>query len=233
MIKVFGCSHSRIFRNVKLDKYSIDCENISGATLVGLPKRISTLDIKNRIITYLKENKPNFLILKFGQVDMELRYYYKIVVKGENIDKNEYIKDLISCYESFILGLLEHIDKEKIIIFGINPPALTDKDTCYIYTSKIIFDNNKASHDLLKSKIESIEERTSFSKLFNINLSEMCIKNNIKYTMVFDEFLNSQNIVSDFFTNNNDHHLKGIEYDESNFEPTNRLFKQKLELIIS
>ena len=68
MIKVFGCSHSRIFRNVKLDKYSIDCENISGATIGGFQNRISMLDVKNRIITYLKENKPNFLIKNFYHI---------------------------------------------------------------------------------------------------------------------------------------------------------------------
>ncbi len=233
MIKVFGTSHSRVFKKLKLDKYSIDCENISGATLVGLPKRTSTLDIKNRIITYLKKNKPNFLVLNFGQVDIDLTYYYKIVVKGENINKKKYIEDLISCYKKFILQLLEYIDKEKIIIFGINPPALIDKESCFKYTSRIIFNKNSISNDLLKSNIESIEERTNFSKLFNIKLNEMCIKNNIKYTMAFNEFLNSKNIVSHFFTSNNDHHLRGIENDKCNYEPTNRLFKEKLELIIS
>jgi hypothetical protein len=233
MIKVFGCSHSRIFKKIKLDKYQIECENISGATLLGLPKRISTLNVKKKIITYLKKNKPDFLILKFGQVDIDLSYYYKLVIKGININKNKYIYNLISCYKKFIFELLNYIDKEKIIIFGINPPSLIDKKSCYIYTSKIIFNKNKTSYNLLKSKIESIEKRTAFSKLFNIKLNEMCIKNNIKYTVVFDEFLNSKNIVSDFFTNNNDHHLRGIENDETNFEPTNKLFIEKLKSIIT
>lgn len=232
MIKVYGCSHSRIFKKIKLDKYSIDCTPISGATLSGLPKRVSTLNVKNLIISYLTKKKPDFLVLKFGQVDIDLKYYYKIAVKGENIDKEKYIQDLILCYKKFILEILEYIDKKKLIIFGINPPSLVDNESCFKYTSRIIFDNNKNAHNFLKSKIETIEERTRFSKLFNIKLNEMCIENNIKYTEVFDEFLNSENIVSNFFTGNNDHHLKGIENNENNFEPINNLFKEKLELII-
>ena len=232
MIKVFGDSHSRIFKKCNILNHVIDCENISGATLAGLPKRISTLDVKNRMIDYLKNNKPDFLILKFGQVDIDLSYYYKIVVKKEEIDKSEYIQNLLSCYEKLIVELSYYIDKKKIIIFGINPPSLVKKESCYIYTSKIVLNKNEHLSGLLKDKIESIQERTYFSKLFNIQLKDMCCKNDIKFIEVFDEFLNSENIVSDMFTNNNDHHLKGIETDESYFEQTKVLFQEKLESII-
>lgn len=229
MIKVFGCSHSRVFKKLNLDHYNIDCENISGATLMGLPKRISTLDVKNRMIHYLKQNEPDFLVLKFGQVDIDLSYYYKLVVKGEKINKSEYIRNLINCYRKIIVELSEYIDKKKIIIFGINPPSLIDEQACYIYTSRII---NANFSNVLKNKIESIKERTKFSKLFNENLQQMCLEYDIKYTCVFDEVLNSDNVVSNRFTNNNDHHLKGIETDESHFEPTNQLFQDKLESVV-
>jgi hypothetical protein len=232
MIKVFGDSHSRIFKKCNIVNHVIDCENISGATLAGLPKRISTLDVKNRMINYLKNNKPNFLILKFGQVDIDLSYYYKIVVKKEKIDKSKYIQNLLSCYERFIVEVSEYIDKKRIIIFGINPPSLVKKESCYIYTSKIVLNKNKNLSDLLRDKIESIQERTYFSKLFNIQLEKMCCKNDIKFIEVFDEFLNSENIVADMFTNNNDHHLKGIETDKSDFAHTTKLFQEKLESVI-
>ena len=233
MIKVFGCSHSGIFKKIKLKKYTINSDIISGASLSGLPKRVSTLNIKNRIIFYLKKKKTDFLVLKFGQVDIDLKYYYKLVVKGENIDKKKYIKDLILCYKEFISEIKKYIDKKKIIIFGINPPSLIDKESCYIYTSRIIFNKSKNSYSLLKKKIETIEERTAFSKLFNSELKEFCKKENIKYTEVFNEVLNSNKIVSNFFTDNNDHHLKGITINQKNFEPITQLFKKKLESIIS
>lgn len=233
MIKVFGCSHSRIFNKIKIKDYSINCEPISGATLSGLPKKISTLHVKNRIISYLEKNQPSFLILKFGQVDIDLKYYYRLVVKGEYLEQDEYIQQLLLCYNEFISELLPYIDKTKIIIFGINPPALIDKESCFKYTSKIILNNNKELYDLLKNNIKSIEERTSFSRSFNDKLNELCISKGIKYTEVFNEFLNSQNIVSNSFTHNNDHHLKGIESDQSYFKETNNLFKKKLESIIS
>lgn len=232
MIKVFGCSHSRIFKKIKINDYSINCEAISGATLSGLPKKISTLSVKNRIISYLKNNEPSFLILKFGQVDIDLKYYYRLVVKGESLEKHEYIQQLLLCYDKFISEILPYIDKSKVIIFGINPPALIDKEACFEYTSKIILENQKELYDLLKKSIKSIEERTSFSRDFNEKLNEMCISRGIKYTEVFNEFLNSNNIVSNTFTKNNDHHLKGIESDQSHFKETNNLFKKKLESII-
>ena len=40
------------------------------------------------------------------------------------------------------------------------------------------------------------------------------------------------NIIMSKYTNNNDHHIKGIENENSNFEPTNSLFKKSLINII-
>ena len=51
-IKVYGDSHARIFKHLKIPGYNIICDNISGATISGLPKRISTLQVKNKIIDY-------------------------------------------------------------------------------------------------------------------------------------------------------------------------------------
>ena len=89
MIKIYGDSHSRIFKKIKLNRFKLNVENVSGASLIGLPKSNSKLKLRSKIITYLKNNKPDFLILKFGQVDIDLGYYYRIVVSTKSIFSNK------------------------------------------------------------------------------------------------------------------------------------------------
>ena len=110
---------------------------------------------------------------------------------------------------------------------------MIDKQKCFEYTLRIIAEKNINDEikTTLLNNIESIQQRTSFSKLFNNTLKYYCNKNNIKYAEVFDEILEN-NIIMSKYTNNNDHHIKGIENENSNFEPTNFLFKKSLVNII-
>lgn len=231
-IVIFGDSHSRIFKKIEIPNVILDVNSISGGTITGLAKRISTLQIRKNIIDYLKNNEPDYLILKFGQVDIELSYYYKQVVKNNNFTKEEYIDTIISTYKLFLEEIMKYIDKSKIIIFGINPPALLSKEKCLLYTSRIIFDNSKEKISELSNKLEDIEERTKFSFNFNYNLHLLCEQMNIKYTEVFTELLNNKNITNNLYTNDNDHHLKGIENDSSNFEPLNNLFVNQIRKLL-
>ena len=136
-ISVFGDSHSRIFKKINIKNIVLDVNNISGGTITGLAKRISTLEIKKTIIAYLQNQELDYLILKFGQVDIELGYYYKSVVKNDTFTKQEYIDIIIGKYKLFLEDILKYIDKSKIIIWGINPPALLSKKKCLLYTSRI------------------------------------------------------------------------------------------------
>lgn len=81
--------------------------------------------------------------------------------------------------------------------------------------------------------IKYIEDRTLFSKYFNNNLSMLCKEYNLTYVDVFNDFLDKNNIISHTFTNNNDHHIKGIENEETNFEKTILIFQNKLKEITS
>ena len=231
-ISVFGDSHSRIFKKINIENVVLDVNNISGGTITGLAKRISTLEIKKTIITYLQNQELDYLILKFGQVDIELGYYYKLVVKNYTFTKQEYIDTIIDKYKLFLEDILKYIDKSKIIIWGINPPALLSKEKCLLYTSRIIFDNSKEKISELSNKIEHVEGRTKFSFDFNYNLHLLCEKMNIKYTEVFSEILTEKFVTNNYFTTDNDHHLKGIETDSSNFQPLNNLFTKQIRKII-
>lgn len=234
MIKIYGDSHSRIFKKIKLNRFKLNVENISGASLIGLPKSNSKLKLRSKIITYLKNNKPDFLILKFGQVDIDLGYYYRIVVKNENIIKREYVNNLVIKYINFINELSQLYPKQKIIIFGINPPSLLDKDSFFKYIKNIILKDNNSPEleNKLYQSIEPLKQRTNLSKLFNLTCRYFCEMNHIKYTEVFNKLLNSKNILCPKFTTNHDHHLKGIENDESFDETVTNIFKEALILEI-
>lgn len=231
-IAIFGDSHSRIFKHIKIKNLNIYVNNISGATILGLPKRISTLNIRNTIINYLKKNKTDYLILKFGQVDMELAYYYKLIVKKEKITKNDFISNLILNYNIFLKNIENYIDKSKIIIWGVNPSSLLDEISFLKYTSRIIFEK-KDDIELLKNYIEDNKSRNDFLFHFNYECRNLCKNNDIKYIEVFSELLTKNGTTNIYFTDNNDHHLKGIENDDSNFEPINKKFKIYLQKIFN
>ena len=114
IIKIFGDSHSRIFKKINLNKYNINVDSISGASLSGLFNQNSQLQVKNKIIDYLQNNKPSFLILKFGQVDIDLQYYFKIVMKNQKINKEIYIKNMITNYIKFINEISKIYPKKKL-----------------------------------------------------------------------------------------------------------------------
>lgn len=234
MIKIFGDSHSRVFKKIELQKYKISAEPTSGASLKGLPKSNSKLQLRRKIFTYLKTNKPDYLVFKFGQVDIDLGYYYRVVVKNEKIDKREYVNNLITRYINFLNEISRLYPKERIIVFGINPPSLLDKDSCFDYTKGIILKNNDSSEMRRKlyDSIESLNQRTNLSKLFNLTCKYFCEMNHIKYTEVFNKLLNSRNIISPKFTSNDDHHIKGIENDKTWNNTINNLFKDALIKII-
>lgn len=235
-VKVFGDSHSRIFKYLKPKNIEFDLKFISGATITGFGKRHSSLNVKNNILEFLRNNTIDykFIILKFGQVDIDLGYYYKIVLKGLNLDYKKYIENLIDIKEKFLNELIKYDVKDKLIIFGINPPSLVDKKNCFIYTKKIIMVNelDESLKEILFNNIPTYEKRVEISRYYNQKTLELCKKMNIKYLEIFDEFfLKDNKTLNQEFTLDNDHHLKGI-CDGSNKE-LNKIYNNKLENFIT
>lgn len=236
MIKVFGDSHARIFKKIKIENYEINCKSISGTSISGLPKKKSSLDVCNLIIEYLKNNNPDYLILNFGQVDIDLGFYYKTIVKNKKYNKRKYIKELIIFYDCFIKKIMNYIDKSKIIICDINPPSLKTIESCYKYTKKIVLskkiDETISNNEKLLNKLENIKIRTEFSECFNKYCKEYCDNNKIKFFNTFDKFLGEDKIILDKFTDNDDHHIKGIKSESDYYEDTNIIYIETLKDII-
>lgn len=84
-IQVFGDSHSIYFQvNNKLlfhapwiKKFNIEVNSIPASTIVGFGKKRSKLNVKSLIDEKKDNNKIN--LFAFGQVDLELGYYYRKV----------------------------------------------------------------------------------------------------------------------------------------------------------
>lgn len=237
MIKVFGDSHATIFKNIKVNNFEIECKTISGASIVGLPRKKSSLDVRNLIIDYLKNKNPDYLILNFGQVDIDLGFYYKLVVQNRKFNKRKYIKKLIILYDIFINDILKYICKSKLIICDINPPSLKTKESCYKYTKKIVFSKKiketLENNNKLIEKLEDIKVRTEFSECFNTYLKNYCENNNIKFLNTFYDFLGENKILLDKFTDNDNHHIKGLKSESDYFNDTNIIFTKKLNKLLN
>ncbi len=137
---IFGDSHSKFFTSQNHKDIEINLYQINGASMAGFGKRQSTLKVADKIRQTIYEYQDlDLLILKFGQVDVDLGYYYKLVVKQENIKFIDFAEKVISIYFNFIDSLA--LEKRLIYIFGINLPSLFTKDNAVKYTSRIITEN--------------------------------------------------------------------------------------------
>ena len=142
---------------------------------------------------YKKNKNPDYLILNFGQVDIDLGFYYKTIVKNKKYYKKKYIKELIIFYDSFIKKIINYIDKSKIIICDINPLSLKIIECCYKYRKEI--DETILNNEKLLNKLQNIKIRAEFSECFNKYCKEYCDNNKIKFFNTFDKFLGKDKII--------------------------------------
>jgi hypothetical protein len=227
-ISVFGDSHARSFNNIAINGANIDVNALSGATLTGLVKRISTLEVLDKIKEYINKN-PNidFLILKFGQVDIDLKFFYKKYVKQENISDIEYIQECVRACKVLIESISEVFPREKIVICGINPPTPVDAQQALEYTSSIILTNEAEKVISSAEFAEDINysKRLSRSAKLNFELRSMCRESKIKYFEVFGEILDKNNLLNPLYIGS-DQHIKGVEHDAPKKQhPINRRFQ--------
>lgn len=209
---VFGDSHAKFFNKEPQHKnFNVEVYSISGASIAGFGKRRSTLGTSELITRVIKTTK-NFdkLILKFGQVDVDLGYYYRLVIKGENINFPELAKKLIDSYLLFVKQL--PISKKKIHIFGINLPSIFNHKNAIDYTSRIITENVDDPllidkyKEILTTKLPSIEIRTRFTLEFNKILKDACQVNGIGYTDFISETLDPETqLLKDCFHDREDY----------------------------
>lgn len=144
VIHVLGDSHSRFFNPTRFflgrigmvgePTYSVVAEPIHGAAVAGFRPKLSTLDVKARIREATAE--ASHVILAFGQVDLELGYYYRLAVKKETWEPSAYVSWLLQVYEDFLADL--SLSGTSVALKGVNLTALRPRPFAVRYVSRIV-----------------------------------------------------------------------------------------------
>jgi glycosyltransferase involved in cell wall biosynthesis len=223
LIHIFGDSHCKCFIHDRYNNGILNFDGItisnnfkSSASLKGVTNKQSTLNYRESIIDTLKLINEDtatrkVCVLKFGQVDIEHNYYYKIYYKNEVIDKDEFYTKLINDYIVFIKFLQDSFPDIQFMVNGVNMPNVYNIQK---YLQKKV---------PLMPEVEYTDQfDNNFS--FNIKLQNACNKNDISYFDLTAETTDNKKIKQEFV--GDDNHFIGAG-SEPNFN-THNLFINKL-----
>lgn len=229
---IFGDSHSQFFTGRNHENLEIHLYRVPGASMAGFGKKQSTLKVADTIRqTIYYHQDLDLLILKFGQVDVELGYYYRLVVKKESVDFTDFAEKIVSMYFDFIKSL--DVEKRRIYVLGINLPSIFKKNNAIRYTSPIITKNVQDGAEVKSLKkdlvncLPEIDERTNRSLIFNEILNSFCHKNNVGYGDFLKETIDEETgrLKGEFhLREDNDPHFR-------DGHSTRKLYADKLQLI--
>lgn len=243
-IHVFGDSHSSLFfekpfsigrLGLKIPrKYRIVGKSIPAASVVGFRPGVSTLDVKSVIEAALPSSER--MILAFGQVDLELGFYYRKAIKNESIEPIDYVDWLIGIYSDFIIGLTS--SKTKIALKGVNLTSLSPKFFAANYVARIVSTETetlqKDKIKLLLPHILSEKEQNLMHLDFNSKLGKFARANSIPYFDINPQISSGDHSdiypftarLSDFCRNGlPDHHLADTIFTRKlHFEAAGRAF---------
>lgn len=144
-IAVFGDSHAALFFRGGLTYPQLGIPRpvpydvvrggvITGGSVAGFRPGDSKLDVKGKVLAQLP--RLTHLVLAFGQVDLELGYYYRLAVKGEQTTPEEYVAWLAKIYRTYLEDL--ETGDCRVALKGVNPTALVPKGFAARYVSRIV-----------------------------------------------------------------------------------------------
>lgn len=212
---ILGDSHVRsLFLDYNIFQRNFNLEPtilaISGASISGLRRDTSTLGLKNKISSYVGYANPSVVVFKFGQVDIDLGYYYRRIVKNIDLNFNDFIEDLSKQY---ISQVSYYAKKYKCLVCGINLPSIFKKPYATTVVGNAITESiddaemKSVCIERLSVEIPSIHERTRMSLAFNGLISSECAKRKICYIDFNDYFLDKNSmLLKHEFSQNNDVH---------------------------
>lgn len=156
----------------------------SGASIIGFGRKDSSLATFKNVYRFIERNNPAHVVLKLGQVDMDLGVYFRMVVKDEVIDFQEFLMRHIEMYINSVLNLPA---SSRYYVCGVNLPCLFDQASAVKYTSRVVTQNItdeeavRAASFKLEKLLPKIAIRTKITLLFNAILKEFAEKNGIEY----------------------------------------------------
>ncbi|MBW6402008.1 hypothetical protein KPL78_29450 [Roseomonas sp. HJA6] len=145
-ISVFGDSHSAFFFEVPFfagrlglaspPPYRITGQHIPGASVAGFRPGQTKLKVKETIRRTLPS--ATHAIFAFGQVDLELGYYYRNAIKQEKVVPKTYVEWLIGIYEEFLSDLDDaHC---RVALKGVNLTTLAPRPFAARYVARIVME---------------------------------------------------------------------------------------------
>lgn len=182
-ITVFGDSHSSFFFPAPFFAgrcgygfplpYRVTGKAIHAASLAGFRPGVSTLKVKETIAEALPSARH--MVLAFGQVDLELGYYYRLAVKKENTNPADYVDWLLGIYRSF-LGALD-TGHCRMALKGVNLTALSPKLFAVRYVSRIVMEGRKIAQatadEMILPHILPEIEQNRMHRAFNRKLADL------------------------------------------------------------
>lgn len=190
VLRVYGDSHARYFLNsnrflygrlgIGPDLPTIDGQAIQAASVAGFRPGKSSLNTKEIIQGGI--DGADLIVLAFGQVDLELGYYYRKVVKREaGLDPASYPQWLAGIYFDFVDSL--GVPPERLAIKGVNLTVLTERTFTERYARRIVLKEGeeKGQRRALREAILSEAEQNAMSLSYNALLRKECEAREIRY----------------------------------------------------
>jgi hypothetical protein len=191
MFLVFGDSFARIFSLFKETKFKI--YGFKGATLKGLTKQSNQNRLAiEKIIKKTKNIK--YVIFTFGQVDLNLSFYYDIVNNnGIPKDNKQYITEYVNwiqClsqeFKSIILAPYPSpFNQEFTINSLINYGSLTQDDIDKYKTQIQLYASDFTRHVRYFEYLYNLEQECKRNEIIYIHLNKYILDNNLE---IKDEF---------------------------------------------
>ncbi len=192
---VFGDSHARLFfpgDGLVMERLGFGSEDlvvkgqaISAASLAGFRKQQSTLRTREIVADAIGPARK--MVLAFGQVDLELGYYYRKIIKGEmSLEPEDYSAWLVDAYRALIEGLdLSDLD---LALKGSNLTVLSNPEFAVRYILRIIRPKNRKPEDIemLRPALLSEDEQNGLILAFNTRLRAFCDERGLRYFDIND-----------------------------------------------
>ena len=196
---VLGDSHSKYFfadkRSNGLKRMGFDPERlditgraIEAASVMGFRPQQSALDTKE-IITDASR-KTEILVLSFGQVDLELGYYYRLAVKREvDLTPPDFVAQLLDIYFAFLDGVAN--GGARIVLKGVNLTVLGEPVYTRRYVRRIVMKSKSGPKQeemkILSAALQSQDQQNAMHIAFNAGLRARATETGYGYFDLVDQ----------------------------------------------
>ncbi|MGA0616920.1 hypothetical protein [Paracoccus sp. KR1-242] len=196
VVDIVGDSHTmffksdlRILRRIGVNRairYMPRVQQVNGASLTGVRKYASTLRLKE--IIEEKAKTSSHMVVSLGQVDLELGFYYRQVVKGETWQPADYVEFLADIYK----GLLEGIGGTgcQVALKGVNLTVLSTRLFSKRYLSRILTEKSPDTRAEAEAKLTGLmlgePAQNAFHLAFNARIAGLAAEHGARYFDIND-----------------------------------------------